>query len=177
MGCAQVRPTCNEECVGELREMSSVCPGRSDYAATHLELCCNSPPIVLQLTSNCVVMLRSVTMAGDAELLPMLSQCQQIEEAAAGAGVNINGECDQGHIDAMHRACCPTGSLRATLAPAALGNKSDKQQHIQLGTRDFCRNGRPDLGSRLGAQVGPLRLTTAPARGRSVARGRQSASV
>ena len=127
---------------------------------------------MLRFTSNCVV-LRSVTMAGDAELLPMLSQCQQIEEAAAGAGVNINGECDQGHIDAMHRACCPTGSLRATLAPAALGNKSDKQQHIQLGTRDFCRNGRPDLGS----QVGPLRLTTAPARGRSAARGRRSASV
>ena len=71
-----MRPTCNEECVGELREMSSVCP---------------------------------VTMAGDAELLPMLSQCQQIEEAAAGAGVNINGECDQSHIDAMHRACCPAG--------------------------------------------------------------------
>ena len=61
-------------------------------------------------------------MAGDAELLPMLSQCQQIEEAAAGAGVNINGECDQSHIDAMHRACCPAGRLRATLAPAALGN-------------------------------------------------------
>ena len=81
MACAQVRPTCNEECVGELREMSSVCP---------------------------------VTMAGDAELLPMLSQCQQIEEAAAGAGVNINGECDQSHIDAMHRACCPAGRLRAT---------------------------------------------------------------
>ena len=89
VACAQVRPTCNEECVGELREMSSVCP---------------------------------VTMAGDAELLPMLSQCQQIEEAAAGAGVNINGECDQSHIDAMHRACCPAGRLRATLAPAALGN-------------------------------------------------------
>ena len=62
-------------------------------------------------------------MAGDAELLPMLSQCQQIEEAAAGAGVNINGECDQGHIDAMHRACCPTGSLRATLAPGSFGEQ------------------------------------------------------